>query len=206
MRPSIQNILKVEEKLTNIVKNGLAEPQQKTTDISQFFPNMNTELLTKLTKRLCNEKSISPQKLFDATKQYIQKNSKLLTNMDKNDLVQIVAELAMQTKQPQKEGSYSPFEVYAKNYLQIEQNNIYEVFSEANEEALKPLDIYGDTNKFDKELAKVIDRKNTERKAEIRQKRYLELANKELEVSRNFSSVEELKVAKRQAIEAGLAV
>ena len=205
MSLDVKNLLQVEEKLTNLIKGSLAKEPNKIADISQFFPNTSKELLLKFSQRLCEERKIAPQQLFDATKAYIQKTGKLLTNMDKDDLVTIVTEIGAE-KHIKPTSSHSPFERYAQNYLQLSISKVTKIVDSAKEKGLTPIEIYEDTNEFDRELAKVTKRKSEETKETFRKKRYLELANKELDLGNYFSSVAELKAAKQKAIEAGVAV
>jgi hypothetical protein len=193
----------VEDKLQGIIDrtvNSSDQDKPQVQSINQFFPNVDLRKLTVLIQRISQEKNITPQDLDKYSRKYIRQNNKILTDMNEEDLIEIVAQLLKDRDQENEPASvfHSPFEIYARNYLQIIEKH--------QEEKLDPEKVYSETNRVDKEIAK-IDQENREiNHQDKRKKLHKKLANLELEVKSNFTSVEELKQTKAKMIEAGFAI
>jgi len=193
----------VEDKLQGIIDKKISgEDNGKSSkpQIDQFFPNIDLRKLDLLVKRIAQEKNITAEDLDKYTRKYIRQNNKLLTDMREDDLIEIVALLLKDRDQQEQPPStyYSPFEVYAQNYLQI--------IAKHQEEMLNPAEIYADTNKMDKEIFENNEKIRETNRDEQRRSLHKKLANMELEVKNNFTSLEELKKTKAKMIEAGFAI
>jgi hypothetical protein len=187
---NVYQTLQAEDKLKNLTSS-----LKKKSRLETLFPG---EDLAKL-QRICQEKDISLETLLQKKKQNPQADLIALVTMILADRQNIKYspgntpdELINNTK---SSGFYSPYEVYAKNYLNI--------ISESREDELTPDKIYAASAKENQEIDSQNKKKLEKRLEEERRDLHNKLANKELEVKSNFTTVEDLKRT-RQKLYSGI--